>query len=138
MRVEEMYFIQFEAAERLAAGSGIQLLTNFMKKYRDPEYKFDTTKDYGFTGNKAIDEILFQKRIELWGEGLSFFDIKRANVSVTRGYPGTNFFEQWRFNTKGRPAWMNFCIVDLETNDNPAIAGYNNPDPSMAYKPWQE
>lgn len=138
MRVEEMYFIQFEAAERLAAGSGIQLLTDFMKKYRDPKYKFDTTKDYGFTGNKAIDEILFQKRIELWGEGLSFFDIKRANVSVTRGYPGTNFFEQWRFNTKGRPAWMNFCIVDLETNDNPAIAGYNNPDPSMAYKPWQE
>lgn len=129
MRVEEMYFIEAEAAERLAPGTGITLLENFMKKYRD--------KQYVYTGSNAIDEILFQKRIELWGEGLSFFDIKRANVSVTRGYTGTNFFEEWRFNTNGRPAWMNFCIVNLEENDNPAVKGKNNPDPSKAYKPWR-
>lgn len=129
MRVEEMYFIEAEAAERLAPGTGITLLENFMKTYRD--------KQYVYTGSNAIDEILFQKRIELWGEGLSFFDIKRANVSVTRGYAGTNFFEEWRFNTNGRPAWMNFCIVNLEENDNPAVKGKNNPDPSKAYKPWR-
>jgi hypothetical protein len=129
MRVEEMYFIEAEAAERLAPGTGLTLLENFMKKYRD--------KQYVYTGSNAIDEILFQKRIELWGEGLSFFDIKRANVSVTRGYTGTNFFEEWRFNTNGRPAWMNFCIVNLEENDNPAVKGKNNPDPSKAYKPWR-
>lgn len=129
MRVEEMYFIEAEAAERLAPGTGITLLENFMKTYRDPQY--------AYTGSNAIDEILFQKRIELWGEGLSFFDIKRANVSVTRGYAGTNFFEEWRFNTNGRPAWMNFCIVNLEENDNPAVSGKNNPDPSKAYKPWR-
>ena len=129
MRVEEMYFIEAEAAERLAPGTGLTLLENFMKKYRD--------KQYVYTGSNAIDEILFQKRIELWGEGLSFFDIKRANVSVTRGYTGTNFFEEWRFNTNGRPAWMNFCIVNLEENDNPAVNGKNNPDPSKAYKPWR-
>ena len=129
MRVEEMYFIEAEAAERLAPGTGITLLENFMKTYRDPQYVY--------TGSNAIDEILFQKRIELWGEGLSFFDIKRANVSVTRGYAGTNFFEEWRFNTNGRPAWMNFCIVNLEENDNPAVKGKNNPDPSKAYKPWR-
>lgn len=129
MRVEEMYFIEAEAAERLAPGTGITLLENFMKKYRD--------KQYVYIGSNAIDEILFQKRIELWGEGLSFFDIKRANVSVTRGYAGTNFFEAWRFNTNGRPAWMNFCIVNLEENDNPAVKGKNNPDPSKAYKPWR-
>ena len=129
MRVEEMYFIEAEAAERLAPGTGLTLLENFMKKYRD--------KQYVYIGSNAIDEILFQKRIELWGEGLSFFDIKRANVSVTRGYTGTNFFEEWRFNTNGRPAWMNFCIVNLEENDNPAVKGKNNPDPSKAYKPWR-
>jgi len=129
MRVEEMYFIEAEAAERLAPGTGITLLENFMKTYRD--------KQYVYTGSNAIDEILFQKRIELWGEGLSFFDIKRANVSVTRGYTGTNFFEEWRFNTNGRPAWMNFCIKNLEENENPAVKGKNNPDPSKAYKPWR-
>ncbi len=130
MRVEEMYFIEAEAAERVAAGTGIALLQNFMKKYRDPNYTY--------TGTDAIDEILFQKRIELWGEGLSFFDIKRANLSVTRGYPGTNFFDEWRFNTNGRPAWMNFCIVSWEETENPAVKGKNNPDPTRAYKPWKE
>lgn len=130
MRVEEMYFIEAEAAERVAAGSGIALLEKFMKTYRD--------KKYTYAGTDAIDEILFQKRIELWGEGQSFFDIKRANISVKRGYPGTNFFDEWRFNTNGRPAWMNFCLINLEENDNPAIAGKNNPDPSRAYTPWKE
>ena len=101
-----------------------------LKTYRD--------KNYTYTGTDAIDEIIFQKRIELWGEGQSFFDIKRANLSVTRGYPGTNFFDEWRFNTNGRPAWMNFCIVNLEENNNPAVKGKNNPDPSKAYKPWKE
>lgn len=129
MRVEEMYFIEAEAAERVAAGTGIALLENFMKT-RDPNYTY--------TGTDAIDEIIFQKRIELWGEGQSFFDVKRANLSVTRGYPDTNFFDEWRFNTNGRPAWMNFCIVSLEENDNPAVKGKNNPDPSKAYKPWKE
>ncbi|PDP81434.1 RagB/SusD family nutrient uptake outer membrane protein [Prevotella intermedia] len=130
MRVEEMYFIEAEAAERVAAGTGIALLENFMKNYRDPSYTY--------TGTDAIDEIIFQKRIELWGEGQSFFDIKRANLSVTRGYQDTNFFEDWRFNTNGRPAWMNFCIVALEENDNPAVKGKNNPDPSRAYPLWKE
>ncbi|PDP59285.1 RagB/SusD family nutrient uptake outer membrane protein [Prevotella intermedia] len=129
MRVEEMYFIEAEAAERVAAGTGIALLENFMKT-RD--------KNYTYTGTDAIDEIIFQKRIELWGEGQSFFDIKRANLSVTRGYQDTNFFEDWRFNTNGRPAWMNFCIVALEENDNPAVKGKNNPDPSRAYPLWKE
>lgn len=129
MRVEEMYFIEAEAAERVAAGTGIALLENFMKT-RDPNYTY--------TGTDAIDEIIFQKRIELWGEGQSFFDIKRANLSVTRGYQDTNFFEDWRFNTNGRPAWMNFCIVSLEENDNPAVKGKNNPDPSRAYPLWKE
>ncbi|WP_028897324.1 RagB/SusD family nutrient uptake outer membrane protein [Prevotella sp. HUN102] len=128
MRVEEMYFIEAEAAEHLAAGTGIELLKSFMTTYRDPSYSY--------TGTDAIDEIIFQKRIELWGEGLSFFDIKRLNMSVTRGYVGTNFFDQWRFNTNGRPAWMNFCFINFEENGNPAVKNWNNPDPTKAYQIW--
>ena len=85
-----------------------------------------------------IDEIVFQKRVELWGEGQIFFDIKRLNMSVTRGYPGTNHPEARRYNTVGRPAWMNFCIVRSEKNNNAALEGYENPDPSGLYTPWKE
>lgn len=132
MRVEEMYFIQTEAAAHLNEADGRTLLTGFMTQYRDASYS-TTAK-----GEGLIDEILFQKRVELWGEGSSFFDIKRANLSVKRGYVGTNFSDAVRFNTKGRPAWMNISIVQTEKNNNKALIGWENPDPTSAYPAWKE
>ena len=132
MRVEEMYFIEAEAAAHLNPEEGRTLVQNFMQTYRDPVYSTSAN------GDDLIDEIVFQKRVELWGEGTTFFDVKRLNMSVTRGYPGTNFGETKRFNTNGRPAWMNFCIVMTEKNNNQALIGFENPDPSDAYSPWAE
>lgn len=125
MRVEEMYFIEAEAAAHL--GEGATLINTFMSTYRDPSY--NTSK----SGDELVEEIVFQKRIELWGEGLTFFDVKRLNMSVTRSFEGTNFGDTKRFNTKGRPAWMNFCIVQTEKNNNSALIGFENPDPSDKY-----
>ena len=130
MRLEEMYFIEAEAAEHLNAGEGIALLKEFMTKHRDSSYTFNANAD-------AIEEIVFQKRVELWGEGQTFFDIKRLNMSVTRGYEGTKADPQRRFNTDGRPAWMNICIVITAKKENTAIEGYENPDPSGLYDPVQ-
>ena len=132
MRVEEMYFIEAEAAAHQNSEEGRQLLVDFMKQYRDKQY---TTT---LSGEDLVEEIVFQKRVELWGEGLSFFDVKRLNLSVTRGYEGTNFGETKRFNTQGRPAWMNFCIVQTEKNNNAAIQGFENPDPSDVYPVWNK
>ena len=72
------------------------------------------------------------------GEGQTFFDIKRLNMSVTRGYTGTNFKAEACFNTIGRPAWMNICIVVTEERNNEGLKGYENPDPSDLYTPWTE
>lgn len=130
MRLEEMYFIEAEAAEHIAPGEGMTLLTNFMQTYRDEKY--------AAPANAGVDEIVFQKRVELWGEGQTFFDIKRLNMSVKRGYQGTPFTELARFNTDGRPAWMNLVIVITEKNNNKALEGMNNPDPSDLYKPWTD
>ena len=136
MRVEEMYFIEAEAAAHQNAAQGKQLVESFMKNYRDPNYNINsqTASD----SNALIDEIVFQKRVELWGEGQTFFDIKRLNMSVTRGYPGTNFYSLARLNTNGRPAWMNFVLIKNEENVNKACVGWNNPDPSDLYTPWTE
>ena len=131
MRVEEMYFIEAEAAARLGEGSG--LLVDFMTQYRDPEYvcKASSVED-------IVEEIVFQKRVELWGEGHAFFDFKRLNMSVTRGYGGTNHQDASRFNTNGRPAWMSLSIVITEENNNAALKGFENPDPTSKYTPWVE
>ena len=132
MRVEEMYFIKAEAEAHSNPAAGLATLTNFMTQYRDPSYTTSAT-----TEEDAIDEIIFQKRVELWGEGQLFFDYKRLNLSVTRGYEGTPFFDRLRLNTNGRPAWMNLVISVSEYQDNQAVNHWNNPDPSGLYTQWK-
>lgn len=130
MRVEEMYFIEAEAKAHINAGEGKTLVENFMRNYRYDTYTATTPSD-----DALITEIIFQKRVELWGEGQSFFDFKRANLDVTRWYKGTNFeVARNTFNTVGRPAWMNFCIVNQELDNNVALKGFNTPAPNSFYK----
>nr|WP_302829903.1 RagB/SusD family nutrient uptake outer membrane protein [uncultured Bacteroides sp.] len=128
MRVEEMYFIEAEAAAHLSDAEGRKLLQDFMINYRDEKYSTN------LSGEELIDEIVFQKRVEQWGEGLTFFDIKRLDMPVERAYTGTNFSDAVRFNTTRRPAWMNISIVQTEKNNNKALIGYENPDPSDKYE----
>lgn len=129
MRVEEMYFIEAEAKAHVSVADGKSLLENFMKNYRYATYSVTASSD-----DALIKEIVFQKRVELWGEGRTFYDVKRLNLSVTRAYKGTNFeFGLNTFNTVGRPAWMNFCIVSQEVDNNVAIKGYNTPAPNSFY-----
>lgn len=130
MRVEEMYFIEAEAAAHTNAAKGVELLNTFMKTYRDANYNCTLSNS-----DEVVQEVVLQKRIELWGEGRSFFDIKRLNMSVTRAYEGTNVSEQVRYNTNGRPAWMNFVLPKFEGVFNTAVTDFNNPDPSGKYTP---
>lgn len=130
MRTEEMFFIVMECDLHLGNfGSSLNNINNFTRNLRDPEYEFDTDNK-----EELLKEILLQKRIEFWGEGINFFDYKRLNLPVTRGYDGTNFYKAAQFNTTTRPAWMNFVIPKtFEEQYNTAIQGYNNPDPSGCY-----
>lgn len=129
MRVEEMYFISIEAQAHLDANAGKEALVNFMKTYRYATYACTATAP-----ESIIEEIVFQKRVELWGEGQTLFDIKRLNYSVTRGYDNTNWYKQVRFNTEGRPAWTNLVFVQTEGNSNKAVTEYNNPNTTGVYE----
>lgn len=130
MRVEEMYFIEAEAAAHQDAARGKQLVESFMKQYRDSKYTCNVSST-----DDVVEEIVFQKRVELWGEGQTFFDIKRLNYPVERSYNGTNHLSAELFNTTTRPAWMNWVIIIKEENGNAGVAGYNNPDPTDKYDP---
>lgn len=125
MRCEEMYFILAECAARKGDKS---VLEQFMKKYRDAYY--------ACTASDLVAETILQKRIEFWGEGIVFFDYKRLNMPVTRGYAGTNHIEKSRFNTIGLAPWMNLCVVKSENTANPAFI--SNPDPSDLVEEWTE
>lgn len=131
MRVEEMYFIKAEALAHNNPAEGLNTCSDFMKRYRYATYSSNAT-----TVDEVVDEIVFQKRVELWGEGLSYFDYKRLNMGVDRTYAGTNF--NWGADTykiTGRPYWMNFVISQQETDSNRAIQEFNNPNCGERLKP---
>lgn len=127
MRIEEMYLIEAEAVAHTNAAEGKALLEQFVQ-LRDADYVCEASSP-----EDVVEECFQQKRIELWCEGQIFFDYKRLNHSVTRAYEGSNFEPATRYNTNGRPAWMNTCITRQETQNNIAIDGWNNPDPSDCY-----
>ncbi len=130
MRVEEMYFIWAEAEAHQDAAQGKEDLIKIMTTYlaRNPEYTFS-----GSTTAEVVNEIVKQKRIEFFGEGLTFFDVKRLNMSVDRTYNGSNWIDLAKLKTSGRPAWMNWVIPQNEEKNNTGLADYNNPDPSDVY-----
>lgn len=137
MRLEEMYFIKFEAMAQTGDVTGAKdAYLKFMNDHRMRTKKDGSKYTYtckATTKEEVIDEIVLSKRIELWGEGQTFFDIKRLNMSVTRFYTDTNWSDNSQFNTIGRPAWTDFPIVLTEGNSNKGVKGYNNPSTAGVY-----
>lgn len=128
MRVEEMYLIEAEAVGRENEAEGKALLETFAKT-RDASWTFGQHNEaYGNKSTSAfINEIWWQRRIEFWGEGLATFDIKRLQKGIIRNYEGSNHCPNFHYYSETTPAWMNFVIVQTETNYN--LACTNNPEP---------
>ena len=139
MRIEEMILIEAEAAGMQNEANGIAILTNFAKT-RDANYEYGTHSGETYGSSYATpfqNEVWWQRRVELWGEGFATFDIKRLDKQVIRSYAGTNHPESKRWNAdiygknegNNYPNWMDLCIVQTEGNYNTELV--NNPTPIM-------
>lgn len=123
MRIEEMYLIKAEA-EAMGAGAavGVETLNNFVKTYRDPAYAFSAT-----SAEEVQEEVYRQRRIELWGEGLNWYDVMRLNKGVDRrgaGFPDKTMI----FNIPSGDPILLWRIPEKEIIANPALSeGDNNP-----------
>lgn len=128
MRCEEMYFIEMEAAYHTQGfDAALTLLSQFMAN-RDSSYRVQT--------QDLLDEIIFQKGIEFWGEGIKMYDMKRLNKGYDSAYNGTNYPPDARFVIEGRAPWWSYCIPKGETDLNKAAAEQGaNPNPSQAFDP---
>ena len=132
MRVEEMYFLEAEAMYHLDAAEGVKLLQDFIKTYRYSSY--DRIKA-GADEKTFLTELLLQKRIEFWGEGILFYDYKRMDMGITRSYPGSNHAGVYKLNTVGRSPQWNIVVTRREFQNNTGITEEtNNPDPSDKIK----
>lgn len=114
--IEEMYLIAAEAECRLGNDAGArEYLMDLMSK-RDASYscaqKSGTsmgklTSDY--TGS-LLEEIIIQRRIELWGEFGRIYDIRRLKQ-------GSNELQKW----VGR---LTLCLLIAMQMTRKAICGY--------------
>lgn len=114
MRVEEMILIQAEATAKAGdEGKGKQILENFVKTHRDPNYSADAS------GRSFADEVWYQRRVELWGEGFANTDTRRLNKPLVRFHDATNNYPAaFRFNMTADDGWwlMRFTTSELNTN----------------------
>ena len=114
MRAEEMILIQAECQARMGNNSqATQILENFVKTYRDASYSAATH------GRPILDEIWFQRRVELWGEGFFVNDMKRFNKPLVRFHDDKgNIAAAFRFNLPADDPWllMRFPQGELNTN----------------------
>lgn len=79
MRAAEMYLIEAEAKARSGDEAGGRQALFTLVKARDRNYVLSTK-----TGQALINEIFFNRRIEFWGEGFRFTDLKRNNLPLNR------------------------------------------------------
>lgn len=114
MRIEEMYLIAAEA-KGMAGQDGKGYLESFVKTYRNPSY--------ASTGN-IQEDVYFQKRIELWGEGLIWFDLMRLNKGIDRR--GGGFDASCVFNIASGDPILLWRIPQAEIEANPALTDDDN------------
>ena len=131
MRVEEMILIQAEALYRSGQQEeGKKILSDFVKTYRDPAYNVNAT------GRTFEDEVWFQRRVELWGEGFANSDTRRLNKPLVRFHDNaesTNMPAAFRFNLTADDGWWLLRFTQSELNTNFAIV-----DNSDGSKPVQD
>jgi hypothetical protein len=100
MRLPEMMLIMAEGYARARQDANAQNALYPLALHRDPQYVKSTK-----TGTELIDEVMTQRRVELWGEGFRFFDLKRLNERMYRGPEPRPGYNQTKWPNTGLSAW---------------------------------
>lgn len=122
MRVEEMYLILAEAQAMAGdPATGAATLQNFVATYRNPEYVCNASTDV-----TVQNAVWTQRRIELWGEGFSYFDLMRLKKGVDRR--GAGFQAAYTYNIPDGDNALIYRLPKAEIEGNPQISDdQNNP-----------
>jgi hypothetical protein len=116
LRSAAMYYIEAEAYARSSNEPLARQVLYDITITRDPSYVLSTN-----SGAALINEIILQKRIELWGEGYAWFDMKRLGIALTRDYPGSNHPAFGKFNIPVGDNRFIFQVPQAEIDANPLI-----------------
>lgn len=127
MRVAEMYLIAAEAAAELDNLAEARSTLQQLLASRIPgTVTLPTTKD------ELLEEIRYQRRVELWLEGFSQTDLKERGLPLARpsGPDDHTLVQAEVLNLPKYHAWFTFKIPLGEINANPNISQDDqNPNP---------
>ncbi|WP_052405279.1 RagB/SusD family nutrient uptake outer membrane protein [Porphyromonas sp. COT-290 OH860] len=84
LRVQDPILLEIEALNETGETAKAATLLNEFVAKRNPNFAAPTEQ------NALREEIRFQRRIELWGEGTNWFDMKRWKLMINRNVEGTN------------------------------------------------
>lgn len=113
MRVAEMYLIEAEGLARAGKTAEAQSVLYDFVVARDPQYTKSTK-----SGDDLLNDIYLQRRIELWGEGFSYFDQKHFGKGIERIYEGSNHTDEARVNRPLGDRVFKLRIPDDELYNN--------------------
>lgn len=123
MRLAEMYLIKAEAEARSGDDASARQTFYTLKSTRDPKYTLSTN-----SGAALLNEILLDRRVELWGEGFRWYDLKRQGLPLERSaatHNSTVYDSKFYFGPDD-PAWQ-FHFPQKEENTNSYVK--ENPNP---------
>lgn len=123
MRVEEMILIQAEGLAKSGhEAEGARVLQDFVSTYRNPGYTCNKT------GETLSNEIWKERRIELWGEGFSVYDMMRLAKPLVRIHGDDIGYwpDEFAFNMPADDGYLLLRFPDSETNSNLGIPTTEN------------
>ncbi len=127
MRAEEMWLIEAEALAMGGDISGAKSLLEQFVKTRQADYVCNATD-----AQSIQNECWLQRRIEFWGEGMSWFDLKRLKKPIVRIYEGTNHNTDAQYDFPAEDDIFRILIPRKEIQDNNGISETdNNPMPAI-------
>jgi hypothetical protein len=146
MRHEEMMLIAAEAMCMQGNYSGARQMLEDLMTERDPEYDISsltnaatlTTDDPNGPTTPAsgpvtlLDEIILQRRIELWGEGHRIHDIKRLKTGFTRDFEDSNHPDKLLAKNTLNPEYEDF-VMSIPQSE---FDGNNNMDETSDQNPF--
>ncbi len=117
MRSGEMLLIEAEAKAHAGDAVGARQALFTLMRNRDPQYVLSTN-----SGQALLEEIWRHRRIELWGEGFRFTDLKRLNQPLNRTGISNQLLVMVAITNvpAGDKQWQWLFHQD-ELNTNPAI-----------------
>lgn len=113
MRAAEMVLIEAEAYAHMNQNAKAAEALKVLMSKRYPEWNKSTVD---------VEDVYLQRRIELWGEGFAYYDLKRLNKGINRNYEGSNHLEGYKLVVPAQDKRWVYQIPLSEIQENTMIS----------------